>query len=147
MSKHCIVTLMYPDRHLAYTSKMYKTVKSLTNLPVKICHLKVWRCGLPHTKTQRGHTPSAQIENRFKSSRKHVRRRLKRIKLTINKKSSNKGLKRSFNNNKKCMHHTSTIYVWKLVRPQIKSPFTFKTSNTSNAQGWMYIKICVTFWS
>ncbi len=35
--------LMYPDRHFAniYTSKMYKTVKTQTNLPVKICHLKV----------------------------------------------------------------------------------------------------------
>ncbi len=34
--------LMYPDRHFAknYTSKMYKTVKTQTNLPVKICHLK-----------------------------------------------------------------------------------------------------------
>ncbi len=25
-----------------YTSKMYKTVKTQTNLPVKICHLKVY---------------------------------------------------------------------------------------------------------
>ena len=35
--------LMYLDRHFAknYTSKMYKTVKMQTNLPVKICHLKV----------------------------------------------------------------------------------------------------------
>ncbi len=35
--------LMYPDRHFAKKlyRKMYKTVKTQTNLPVKICHLKV----------------------------------------------------------------------------------------------------------
>ncbi len=43
---------MYPDWHFAkyYTSKMYKTVKTQTNLPVKICHLKVslvvWRLSI-----------------------------------------------------------------------------------------------------